>query len=1133
MSSLPTGTVTFLFTDIEDSTRLWQEYPVAMRQARARHDAILRSAIEAQGGRIFKTVEDACYAVFATPQDALQVAVATQQALYAEPWGETGPLRVRMALHTAVAEAPAVPGAAGDYQGPPLNRVARLLAAGHGSQILMSQPVYDLVRDTMPASLDLRDLGERRLRDLIRPERVFQLVIPGLPADFPALRTLETFPNNLPVQLTSFIGREKEMVEVHRLLSNTHLLTLTGVGGTGKTRLSLQVGADLLDTFSDGVWFVELAPLSDPALVPRAIATALGVREEPDHPLDSSLIDFLRPKHLLLILDNCEHLIAACARWADVLLHACSQVRILASSREALGIAGEVLFHVPSLSLPDPQHLPAIAALTQYEAVRLFIDRALALMPDFAVTNQNAPAVAQVCYRLDGIPLAIELAAARVKMLSVDEIAARLDDRFRLLTGGSRTALPRQQTLHASIDWSYTLLGEAERVLLDRLSVFAGGWTLKAAEAVGADVGQDSGHPRDVVLSNNILDLLAHLVDKCLVVVERDQAAETRYRLLETIRQYARDKLLTSGEGEAVQTRHLEYFLHLAEEAELKLDGPEQVAWRKRLEADYDNLRAALQWAIENNFQAGLQLAGAMGWIWVRLGYFGEGRRWLEEVLAQPGALSRTGARAKALYSQGRIGYLQGDLARARFFLNESISIWRELAASSVLTAPRPGLAAALSYLSLLETYSGNYEQAGVLGSESVTLWREVGEKVGLALSLRFLAHVPVHQGAYAEARQMLEESLALFREAGHTLGLSVAMTGLGHLAESQGDYTDARTWYEQALVLRREVGEISGVALLLDTLGDVTLNQGDYEQARAFLEELLSVAQEIGNRPRTAKALLTLGQVALNQGDYERARAFLEESLSLAQELGNRQRSAKALLTLGQVAVAQGEEQRAASLLLESLSLLREPGYGIDLVVCLAEVAEVARLQGQIRQAVRLCGGADALLKGVQPWTDPYGRPEYERSVAAFHTQMEETVAALRAKMKETVFAAAWAEGQGMTGEEAITYALELATASALQREPKTFHPAQRLTERQAARQQFGGLTPRECQVAALIAQGKSNQAIARELVVGLSTVEAHVSRSLAKLGFSSRAQIAVWAVEKGLVRALRNDKGERTKDG
>jgi predicted ATPase/class 3 adenylate cyclase len=533
---LPTGTVTFLFTDIEGSTRLWEQHPDAMRHVIARHDDLAAEVILHHAGLLVKSrgEGDSLFTVFSRPTDALAAACALQQAFLTESWPAETPLRVRMALHAAPAER-----REGDYYGPGVNRCARLRAVAHGGQVLLSQATADRVREHLPADVSLRDLGSHRLKDLQRPEHLFQLLHPELPSDFPPLRSLEAFAHNLPAQLTRFVGREQEIAAVNDLLAHARLLTLTGVGGTGKTRLALQVAADLLEEYPDGVWLVELAPLADPTLVPQTVASALGVREEPRRPLTATLTDHLRPKSLLLVLDNCEHLLTASAQLADALLRACPKLRILASSREGLGVLGEQTYRVPSLSLPDHKHLPPLETLQEFEAVQLFADRARLSQATFALTPANARAVAQVCERLDGIPLALELAAARVKALPVEQIVQRLEDRFRLLTGGSRTALPRQQTLRAAMDWSYDLLTEEERALLRRLSVFTGGFTLAAAEAVCAENGIEEG---------DVLDLLTRLVEKSLAVYEAE-LGEGRYRLLETVRGHRREAVVMRGIG--------------------------------------------------------------------------------------------------------------------------------------------------------------------------------------------------------------------------------------------------------------------------------------------------------------------------------------------------------------------------------------------------------------------------------------------------------------------------------------------------------------------------------------------------------------------------------------------------------
>jgi predicted ATPase/class 3 adenylate cyclase len=835
MPNLPSGTVTFLFTDIEGSTKLWGKYPDAMRHALDRHDAIMRQSIEAHGGYIFKTVGDGFCAAFDIATDAIAAALSAQHTLFTQAWGETGPIRVRIALHTGTAKEHD-----GDYFGPTLNRVARLLSAGHGGQTLLSLTTKELVHDQLPSGVVLRDLGKHHLRDLDRPEHIFQIATPDLPADFPPLKSLENIPHNLPAQLTSFIGREREMAEIKRLLTETRLLTLTGAGGFGKTRLSMQVAADLLDTFADGVWLVELAPLFDPVLVPQTVASALGVREEPGHSLLAILTNYLRGKNLLLILDNCEHLIGACAQLAGVLLRACPNLRILATSREALGIAGETIWLVPSLSLPDRRYQPSagsdiVSTLTQYEAVRLFIDRAVSVLPTFTVTNQNAPAVAQICHRLDGIPLAIELAAARVKVLSVEQIASRLDDRFYLLTGGSRTALPRQQTLQAAIDWSYNLLSEAERVLLSRLSVFAGGWTLEAAEAVCAG-GSVKGW--------EVMDLLSRLVDKSLVIAE-EIGSEKRYRFLETIRQYSRDRFVKSGEEENIRNRHLDFFLGLAEGAEPRLLRKEQIVWLERLEMKHDNLRAALEWSLtEGDIKKGLRLAGALWRFWEVRSYLSEGRERLAAILRRAEALGlgETVEYTRAVNTAGRLAWAQGDYASGQPYFEKCLIINERL-------GDRLGVAFALSGLGTLAWSRGDYESAYPYYEECLTVGRELGEegKWIAADALTGLGIVAISRSDYESARSLFDESLTMFRELGDRWSTGILLWWFGNVSTAQGNYIKAHSLYKEAVTNAIEVRNKWGIPYALEALGELAIAEGRMEEAARFFGATEAFCEAIG----------------------------------------------------------------------------------------------------------------------------------------------------------------------------------------------------------------------------------------------------------------------------------------------
>ncbi len=849
--NLPSGTVTFLFTDIEGSTRLWEEHPEAMSLALARHDALMRQAIEQHGGHVFKTIGDAFCAAFHTAPEALHAALLAQQTLHSEPWPEGVTIKARIALHTGAAEI-----REDDYFGPPLNRVARLLAAGHGGQALLSLPTEELTRDALPPAVELLSLGEHRLRDLNRPEMVFQLLHPALPADFAPLKSLEHLPNNLPRQLTSFIGREKETEEIKTLLTRTSLLTLTGSGGCGKTRLSLQVAADALDQYLDGVWLVELAPLADPVLVGQTVALVLGLSEQVGKTFVQALTESLKSKHLLLVLDNCEHLLSACAQLCNALLRACPRLTILASSREGLGIAGEQTYRVPSLSLPDPKQPMTLEQVSQYEAVRLFIERAVSSKADFAVTNASAPALAAVCHRLDGIPLAIELAAARVRSLSIEEINSRLDNRFRLLTGGSKTALPRQQTLRALIDWSYSLLTEAEKRLLCRLSVFAGGWTLAAAEQVCAGESEAGA----TIEEWEALDLLTSLVDKSLVVAET-QGQGTRYRLLETVRQYGRERLLDQGEGAAVQGRHRDYFLAWAEATEPKLTGAEQAFWLEALETEHDNLRQALALCLETaeGGEAGLRLGAALYRFWDVRGHYGEGRAYLAAVLERAVGSEAQQVRALALNAAGSLAFRQGDYVAARALMEESLTIRREM-------EDRNGIAASLGNMGTVALRQGDYIAARSLVEEGLTIFRELGGKLGIANSLSSLGNLAWEQGDYVASRALHEESLTIFREVGGKIGIAYSLMNLGNVAYSQSDYVAAHALYEGGLSLFRELGNTSGIANSLMNLGNVATRQGDYVVSRALYEESLTISRESGGKLSIAACLDTFAQLAYQE---------------------------------------------------------------------------------------------------------------------------------------------------------------------------------------------------------------------------------------------------------------------------
>ena len=815
MPSLPTGTVTFLFTDIEGSTTLLQRlgdrrYAEVLEE----HRRLLRTAFEGGRGQEVDTQGDAFLVAFSRARDALGTAVAAQMVLTKHAWPDGASLRVRMGLHTGepISET-------GGYVGLDVHRAARICAAGHGGQILLSHAVEVLAARDLPPGISLRDLGMHRLKDLRVPEHLLQVVHPDLPADFPALKSLDARLNNLPIQSTSFIGREQAKAEVRRLLSPTRLLTLTGSGGAGKTRLALQVAAEALQLFPDGVWLVELAALSDPSLVPKAAASALRIAEQSGRPLSDTLADALQGKSLLLVLDNCEHLVGACAQLTDALLRSCPHVKILATSREALGVTAETTWRVPSLSLPDPHDLPSLDRAMEYEAVRLFVDRATATERQFAVTNANLSAVLQVCRRLDGIPLALELAASRVKVLAVEQIAARLNDRFSLLTGGSRTTLPRQQTLRAAMEWSYDLLSERELTLFRRLAVFAGGWALEAAEAVCSGNG---------IASPEVLDLLTELVNKSLVVVET-RHGEARYRLLETVREYGRTRLGEAAEAEGMRRRHRDWFLALAERAEPELHGHDQVAWLKRLEEDHDNLRAALEWSkTEADGDAvGLRLAASLSDFWDIHGDVAEGRAWVDEMLSlHKGALPTL--RVKALTRAAHLAHRQGD-----------------------------------------------YGQVPELCAEALTLSQAHGDTAGNAETLHYLAHAAEGAGDHKRAAELLQEGVALHRAVGSTWYLARALNCLANTARTGEDYSKAAALYEESVGFFHRLGDKRQGGILLHNLGYAVLRQGDHPRSQRLFRESLKVAEEVGDRWMIPKCLGGLAAVSAQARPERAARLF------------------------------------------------------------------------------------------------------------------------------------------------------------------------------------------------------------------------------------------------------------------
>jgi predicted ATPase/class 3 adenylate cyclase/Tfp pilus assembly protein PilF len=907
MSQLPSGTVTFLFTDVEGSTRRWEQDSEATRGALERHFAILDQAIVASNGARFKTIGDAIQAAFATAPEAVHAAVAAQRGLNEEDWGRLGPIRVRMAIHTGAATPQA-----GDYLAPALNRLARLLSVGHAGQILVSESTALLVRDTLSSEIQLHDLGEHRLRDLREVERVFQVVAPGLPATFPPLKSLEPARLHLPSEATSFIGRESAVGQVRERLAaeGTRLLTLTGPGGTGKTRLALRAATELADSYPDGVWFVHLAPVAQPDLVPAAIASALGVRETPGESIEATLRGYLQPKEMLLVLDNFEHVIEAAPRIASLLANA-PGLRVLATSRAPLRISGEQEFAVPPLDLPPDGGPISLEEVQLSEAVRLFVERARAVRPDFHLTADNVAAVVAICRRLDGLPLAIELAAARTRLLPPEAIVARLDSRLTLLTGGARDLPERQQTLRAAIAWSYDLLEPEEQALFRRLAVFAGGWTLEEAEAIGA---------AEPALAIPIIDGLEILGDNSLVRQLEDlrhtRAYDPRFTMLQTIRAFALEQLAESGEEEKVRAAHAAVFSQLAGDAGPHLTGRDSVLWLDRLDADHDNFRAALSWFQErNDARQAVAMAAALWRFWWLRGHFTEGRGQLDTLLALPTDGLDWRTRAVALDGAGVLAETQGDYARAEELHRNALALSRE-------HNDAIGIARSLGNLGVIAFDRGDIEHAVTLLSESLVLAQDAADHQLIATALNDLGRVAHFRADYAQAEQHFRKSLGLRRQFAGESEIARSLHNLGVLALDRGDHAQARRLFEESLELQRAAGDTWGAAGAFSGLAEAMRGQGDLAGAVPLLEQSVRTFQEAGDARSTGWALLNLADIETVSGDRDQAPHHYREALSRFQGVEFRPGIIHSLAGLGRLLVREERYEGAAIALGAAVSL-------------------------------------------------------------------------------------------------------------------------------------------------------------------------------------------------------------------
>jgi predicted ATPase/class 3 adenylate cyclase len=811
MTSLPVGAVTFLMTDIERSTELWEHEAAAMAEALILHDELCGRIVGEFNGQMIKArgEGDSLFCVFQLASDAVGAAWSLKTALANQSWATSSPLRVRIVLHSGEADC-----RSGDYYGPTVNRCARLRSAASGGQVLLSDATHLLARGNMPKGTTLRDLGQHRLKDLLQPEHVFELADANRLEEFPPLRTLSELPHNLPLQLTSFIGRERELREIIALLAVNRLVTVAGPGGGGKTRIALTVAAEVLDEYTDGVWFVELAALKSPELVAQSISEVLTGPLGSGIATETQLVEALARRKLLIVIDNCEHLIEECARLAKLILGAAPEVKILATSRHVLSLGGEQVYRLAEMQLPSADKSTAAQAI-QSEAVSLFVERAVARSQNFYLTDKNASAVVEVCRQLDGMPLAIELAASKLRVLTPEALVQRLGDRFGLLASPDRTEVGRQRTLRRAIEWSYDLLSADERELFLRLSVFQGSWNLEAAEFVCSG---------DVLHERCILDLLEQLVDKSLVTLD-ETSDESRYRMLQTLREFVTD-LLPEDTSAATRTQLLRWLTQLVQKAEPLLTGPEQDVWLERLERELDNLRSALDWGLSQTgevLQSSLTLTVSLSRFFLVRNLFKEGRMWLERAVAASD-LSSVELKARLRNSAGILAMRDGDRERAKDLVQEAVDLFDQ-------ANDRKGLASALNNLG--------------------TLWRDLGDK--------------------QQAETYFDRSYSLFQQEGLD-SAAIALSNLALAVRDRGDLDRARALFEDSLAMHQESGDLWSVALCKGSLGELAMMRGDQATAKEHLSDALALSHDLKDSRNVGLTLSTLGALAVDAGDNERA---------------------------------------------------------------------------------------------------------------------------------------------------------------------------------------------------------------------------------------------------------------------
>ncbi len=1002
-ASLPSGTVAFLFADLEGSTVRWERSPAAMAPAVDRYLALMRAAVEANGGVTFKIIGDAVQAAFHAVPQAVAAALDSQRAVLAEEWGEVAPLRARMAVHAGEA----APDERGDYLAPALNRLARLMAAGHGGQVLLSLAAQQLARNTLPAGASLRAMGQHRLRDLLEPEHVFQLVHTDLLDEFPPLKSLDARPNNLPRQPTPFLGREREVNDVVELLRNedVHLLTLTGPGGTGKTRLALQAAAEALDTFPDGVAFVPLAAVTDPTLVPSAVVAALNIPEQGGRPVLEVVRDHLARKRFLVLLDNCEHLLETVAELVADLLASCPGLTVMATSRAPLRLRAEREWEVPPLALPPrPPPPPTAEQLSPYAAVRLFVERAQAVRPDFTVDNESAPAVAEICWRLDGLPLAIELAAARVRLFSPEALLGRLEKRLTVLTGGPRDAPARQRTLRDAIDWSWDLLDPDEQIVFRRLGIFAGGFSLEAAEAVA--------NPDGVL---DVIGLVEQLCEHSLLRSMDAAEGEPRFGMLETVREFAIERLAESGEEVATRAAHAECFAALVEQARVGMLGADEAAWQARLTVEQANVRAALQWLLERGeAETALTMAVGVRRFWELRFHYAEGIGFLERALAALGPAA-TKMRALGLRALANLVYVNGDARRAAEMYEEALAIFRA-------ENDDDAIGMSLAALGIVRTAFGDLAGARAAAQEGLAVARRIGDRRGEAYALRGIGFAADVAGDLAASLTAYEEALALFRQLEEHWAVLSSLIVMASVALHLGNLPRAEELAEEARNLARASEDVP-MELEADVVrGRIATEAGDLETAGRLLAGAVDGFAALGEQLLTSMASLALAEVAARRGEAVRAKELVDSALAEHRKSATPILLVKALLVAAEIQSVVGETRAAATLIAEALALTQSGEFRQVETEATERMAAILAAGGDPARAARLLGAAAALREGLDPGMAPSRR-----------LSLDATERAVREALTAGDFATAFDAGKKLGGEaavEVLVLARELAAA-------------------------------------------------------------------------------------------------------